>query len=569
MRGRIRVGLGVFVLAMSLAAPAAGGQFEDGEAAFDRGDYETALRDLRPLADQGDGIAQEVVGFIYASGHGVPKDDIEAVKWYRKAAEQGLTLAEVKLGMMYLGGTGTPQDDAEAARWLRKAADQGDADAQYFVGRLYRIGAGVVQNYAEAFKWHRKAADQGVALAQVDLGMMYLSGTGTPKDDAEAARWFRKAADQGDVSAQTNLGTMYYNGQGVHKDYTEAARWFRKAADQGDAAAQLKLYVATANGLGVQKDDAEALEWLLKAADQGYAIAQSQIGIMYREGRGVPQDYVQAYKWFDLAAASIPASDAEGRDDAIAMRDRSAANMSPAQIAQAQRLAAQWSANSTNRFAAKSPTPPKETEESTGTGYVVDDKGLVVTNRHVIAGCMRLAVRRGEQAVIAELVVSDESNDLAVVRGILPGLLPVRFRDGKGIRTADAVVVMGYPYAGILANSPQVTTGTITALAGIGDDSRFLQISAPIQPGNSGGPVFDLSGNVVGTVVSTLDPLVVAKASGSLPQNVNFAIKAGIVRQFLESKGIAYLTANSATKMDPADVSEATAKSVVIVECTR
>jgi S1-C subfamily serine protease len=114
-----------------------------------------------------------------------------------------------------------------------------------------------------------------------------------------------------------------------------------------------------------------------------------------------------------------------------------------------------------------------------------------------------------------------------------------------------------------------VTTGTVTALAGIGDDSRFLQITAPIQPGNSGGPLFDISGNVVGTVVSTLDPMIVAKVTGSLPQNVNFAIKAGIVRGFLDAKGITYQTANSATRMDPADVSATGAKSVVMVECTR
>lgn len=128
---------------------------------------------------------------------------------------------------------------------------------------------------------------------------------------------------------------------------------------------------------------------------------------------------------------------------------------------------------------------------------------------------------------------------------------------------------MGYPYAGLLSTAPQVTTGSVTALAGIGDDSRFLQITAAIQPGNSGGPLFDLSGNVVGTVVSTLDPLIMAKLTGSVPQNVNFAIKSGTVREFLDAKGIGYQTASSTTRMDPADVSEAGAKSVVMVECTR
>ena len=144
------------------------------------------------------------------------------------------------------------------------------------------------------------------------------------------------------------------------------------------------------------------------------------------------------------------------------------------------------------------PAPPKAIEESIGTGYAVDDIGSVVTNRHVVTGCTRLRMRRGEQVVAAELIASDEGNDLAVLRGNLPGLLPVHFREGKGIRPADTVVAIGYPYAGLLSSTPQVTTGTVTALAGIEDDSRFLQITAPVQPGNSGGPLFDLSGNVVG-----------------------------------------------------------------------
>jgi S1-C subfamily serine protease len=214
-------------------------------------------------------------------------------------------------------------------------------------------------------------------------------------------------------------------------------------------------------------------------------------------------------------------------------------------------------------------SPPISSEGSSGTGYAVDDLGSVVTNQHVIARCTKFSLRRSGETVAAALVASDQNNDLAVVRGNLPDLRPAHFRDGKGIRPADTVVAMGYPYAGLLATAPQVTTGTVTALAGIGDDTRLLQITAAVQPGNSGGPLFDLSGNVVGTVVSTLDSLVVAKATGSIPQNVNFAIKAGVVRDFLDAKGVAYLSANSTAKMEPADVGQAGAKSVVMVECSR
>ena len=230
------------------------------------------------------------------------------------------------------------------------------------------------------------------------------------------------------------------------------------------------------------------------------------------------------------------------------------------------------------QIAAVPPPPPSTvnaTEEriSTGTGYAINSDGYVLTNYHVIGECGHLKVRRGPQATDAELIASDATNDLAVIKGSLPNLQPVHFRQSthgaKDIRAADTVVVLGFPYAGLLATTPQTTTGTVTALAGIKDDSRFLQISAPIQPGNSGGPLFDRSGNVVGAVVAFLDPIVMAKETGSIPQNINFAIKTGIIREFLDGKGISYQSAPSTTKMDPADVSEAGAKSVVLVECTK
>jgi len=222
--------------------------------------------------------------------------------------------------------------------------------------------------------------------------------------------------------------------------------------------------------------------------------------------------------------------------------------------------------------AAPPPAPapaPKAPERSSGSGYAIDTNGTVVTNNHVVEGCRTLAIRRGQQVVPATLVAADAQNDLAAVKATLPGLLPVKFRDGKGIRAADGVVAMGYPYAGILATSPQVTIGSVTALAGIGDDSRYLQISAPIQPGNSGGPLFDLSGNVVGTNTLTMNALAIAEITGSIPQNVNFSIKSGVVREFLDSKGLSYQTAGSTAKLDPADVGEIGTKSVVMIECTR
>ena len=146
-------------------------------------------------------------------------------------------------------------------------------------------------------------------------------------------------------------------------------------------------------------------------------------------------------------------------------------------------------------------------------------------------------------------------------------MTPLPFRDGRGIRPGDSVVAVGFPYAGLLSTTSQVTTGTVTSLAGIADDTRYLQISAPIQPGNSGGPLLDAGGTVTGVIVATLNALTVAKATGSVPQNINFAIKSSTVRAFLDANSIDYVSVVPEAKLEPADVGERGAKSAVIVEC--
>jgi len=177
--------------------------------------------------------------------------------------------------------------------------------------------------------------------------------------------------------------------------------------------------------------------------------------------------------------------------------------------------------------------------EGTGTGFAVGEDGQIVTNHHVVADCAEVRIRPpGQEAQAEAVVVRDPRNDLALLRG--PVRLPVAaIRDDGGIRAGDSVVAVGFPLPGLLASEANVTTGTVSALAGIDNDTRFLQITVPIQPGNSGGPLLDLAGRVVGVVVGKLDALQVASLTGDIPQNVNFAIKASVVRTFLQASGVA------------------------------
>jgi uncharacterized protein len=261
-------------------------------------------------------------------GAGIKQNLVGAVKRISKAAEQG-------------GADAAPVSTSFSA-WTRKAAEQGDADAQVALGVLYADGDGVPQDYAEAVKWFRKAADKGDDDAQHCLGIMFHDGLGVTQNLAESAKWFRRAAEQNQYDAQHKLGLMYALGEGVAQDYAEAVKWYRKAADQSNAGAQRNLGLMCAQGKGMVQDDAEAARWFRRAADQGNAEAQSDLAAMYKNGRGVPQDYSQAHKWLTLAAAGFPASEAERRDKAIKNRESIASHMTPAQVAEAQRLAREW-----------------------------------------------------------------------------------------------------------------------------------------------------------------------------------------------------------------------------------
>ncbi len=129
-----------------------------GVAAYKYGAYATALREWRPLAEQGNAKAQYNLGLMYRKGQGVPQDDAEAVGWWCKAAEQGDAAAQNNLGVMYKMGLGVPQDYAEAVRWWRKAAEQGHANAQYNLGLMYKNGLGVPQDEAQGYMWFNLAA---------------------------------------------------------------------------------------------------------------------------------------------------------------------------------------------------------------------------------------------------------------------------------------------------------------------------------------------------------------------------------------------------------------------------
>jgi uncharacterized protein len=174
---------------------------EAGREAYQNEDYETALAELMPLAEEGDMNAQYFMGLMYANGHGLPQDPEEAERWFEKFSNQLDVSGKFNLGIMYYQGKAVPQNYQTAISWFKKAAEEGDAEAQFNLGFIYDNGYGMPQDRQEALKWYRQAADQGLLEAQNNLGVMYSEGQGVPRDYVQAYFWFNVASKQGDKQA--------------------------------------------------------------------------------------------------------------------------------------------------------------------------------------------------------------------------------------------------------------------------------------------------------------------------------------------------------------------------------
>jgi S1-C subfamily serine protease len=236
----------------------------------------------------------------------------------------------------------------------------------------------------------------------------------------------------------------------------------------------------------------------------------------------------------------------------------------------------------------KTDASPSIISSSTGSGFFVSKLGHVVTNEHIVRNCGSITVGdNGKKQVATMIVETDKRKDLALLKissikltsadtktlirkldiKVVPlaagGLLRL-----EGVELGERVLVAGYPYGEIFSDTVKVTGGIVSANRGLRGDTGQFQIDAAVQPGGSGGPIYDKNGNIVGVVVSQLNKLKVAKAMGSLPENVNFGIKASIVRQFLMASGLPTKLSNRSRHMSTKDLAKIAKNQTVMVVCT-
>lgn len=366
-------------------------------------------------------------------------------------------------------------------------------------------------------------------------------------DFATALREFRPLAEQGNALAQRILGDMYRRGDGIPIDPIEAVRWYRLAAEQGDAEAQFVLG-----------------------------------DIHYHGYYGVSIDYdsnLRAYMWWDVAAA-------QGHELAKKERDKIVGIFNLERIAEAQTRSKRCRESGYRdcgepEVAAVNPpekTPPtfSQTPKSNpadnkpvlvgaGSGFTISKSGHLLTNQHVVDGCEVVTVHPPSGLKKAQVVATDDTNDLALLKTDLEddNFIPI---SGTNVSLLEDVVVAGYPLSDSLSTTVKVTKGVVSSLAGLGNDYSKIQIDAAVQKGNSGGPILNELGNVVAVTVSTLNKEYFLKEKGTIPENTNFGIKSSTARAFVDANGVR-LPQPYSRPMSRRDMADLITKTTHLVGC--
>jgi len=194
----------------------------------------------------------------------------------------------------------------------------------------------------------------------------------------------------------------------------------------------------------------------------------------------------------------------------------------------------------------------------TGTGFFIGTDTLI-TNHHVVEECKQIEVIRNGYRAEAKIKSLDKINDLAVLKATKNNQNFLKFRSGKGIRIGATIIAIGYPLGDLLGTNIKLTLGNISSLTGLVNDSTKLQLTAPVQHGNSGGPLLDNYGNVVGVIYAGL--------KNDVAQNVNLAIKSSVARMFLDANDVNYSLDSNRSKKEVVDIADEAKKSIVQVIC--
>lgn len=281
----------------------------------------------------------------------------------------------------------------------------------------------------------------------------------------------------------------------------------------------------------------------------GQGVAYRADGAVLRSGRWADDRWVQhaapdtARFPFQTPALRADADEARRRAEALAQAERRRRLELEQELAQERR----------RRVEAEQKAAAEES--SSGTGFAVAP-GLLVTNQHVVAGCTRVDVLSPDGRRAGAVVDTDELVDLALVRvtGLGGGVASLR-RPGS-VRLGEAAYAFGFPLSGLLSDNGNFTNGVVSGLRGLRESATEIQVTTPVQPGNSGGALVDATGNVIGVVVGKLDAGAVSRVTGDIPQNVNFAVSMQALVDFLARNRVAFRTGERGAPVDTVQIAD-------------
>jgi S1-C subfamily serine protease len=208
--------------------------------------------------------------------------------------------------------------------------------------------------------------------------------------------------------------------------------------------------------------------------------------------------------------------------------------MTPEQIAEAQRSASEFVPRRETPGSRSDNAVSSDNPKFSGTGFFVTYDGYLISNYHVVKGAAKVRLLTDEGLLDATVVKVDAADDLTLLKAV-GRFAPLPIAASRTVKLGGTLATVGFPDIGLQGFAPKLAKGEVASLSGAADDPRYFQISVPVQPGNSGGGLVDARGNVVGIVAAKLDAAAALAASGSLPENVNYAIKSTLLLNFLES----------------------------------
>jgi len=431
---------------------------------------------------------------------------------------------------------------------------------------LYRFNAGlrslkeseryqaILDRQMSAF-WERLAA-QGPAAAPVSS-----EPARAPEPVEEPAPGM---ADAGETPATPETCRAMANGWRSFDagEHAAAAPLLREAASAGHPVAEYALGILHSTGDGVAQDPDRALDLFQRAAAarmEGVSPPSAYLVVTSYLQREDSQAHVsEVYTWAYITR-EIASEDMPFYVDIVKLLET--LEQGGAAAFRTSREAAETWLNTHDEpdfphcreaDIAGEPAAPREQAPApggaglrytgNGTGFFVSGQGHVLTNHHVIDSCRRIEIKPlGMPAVPVEVIAISPRDDLGLLKAEVSQVPRIaRFRVQSDPRIGEDLWIFGYPLSGIITTSGNLTSGIISALAGPQDDYRLMQITAQIQPGNSGGPITDSEGRVIGVVVSKLNEVALLEEQNTMVQNVNFGIKGPVARSFLEANGVRF-----------------------------